>query len=128
MSDVMSDQVVNYYFARPFLGPAMMMAIIHCWARKLPPDDVQSFWGFAFKAWTMPYVIAAFHVLMGGDLVGDVMGICVGHAYYCLTDAFPKAYGGRYLVCPQFLYDIYQSNNVASRSMGWQRTAGHRLQ
>ncbi len=121
------SQLVNVWLGRPFLGPAMMMAIIHIWARK-DPDRQVAVWGFAFPAWQFPFVMVLFHMLVGGDIIGDLMGIFVGHVFFYLSEVYPRVTNRRLLATPQFLYDMFSGTNAAGRSMGWQRGTGHRLQ
>lgn len=43
------------------------------------------------------------HILLGGGILDDLIGIIAGHAYYYLDDLFPRRYGYRILKTPDFL-------------------------
>eukprot|EP01006_Ploeotia_vitrea_P025216 TRINITY_DN58066_c0_g1_i1.p1 TRINITY_DN58066_c0_g1~~TRINITY_DN58066_c0_g1_i1.p1 ORF type:complete len:235 (+),score=92.24 TRINITY_DN58066_c0_g1_i1:48-752(+) len=120
--------IVAYFWAGLyFLSSAMMFTIIYVWSRKDPYMAV-SFWGFAFKAWHFPFVLTVFSMLLGASPVLNIVGIAVGHLYHYLRDIVPTYYPGWDLLqCPQFMYNLFEEQNVHGRNQRWQGGAGYRL-
>jgi hypothetical protein len=48
---------------------------------------------------------------MGGDVVGDLMGIVAGHIFFFFHDVHSQVNGGtNYLECPRFMRSIFGEN------------------
>jgi Derlin-2/3 len=109
-----------------FLGSPLIFMILYVWSRKDPERPV-SFWGFAFKAWHLPFVYTAVSVLLGASPLYDILGILVGHAYFYLKDIVPVVYNKNPLTTPEFMYQIFDQTNVHARAQAWRRGQGHRL-
>jgi len=72
-----------------FLGSSLVFMMIYVWGRR--NEDIRmSFLGlFPFTAPYLPWVMLGFSVLLGNPAMVDVIGICVGHAYFFLRYVWP---------------------------------------
>ena len=78
--------------------------IVYVWSRRNPAVLMNFLGIFNFTAPYMPWVLLGFSLLLSGQLpVADVIGIVVGHAYYYLSDVFPRLYGWYPLQTPGIL-------------------------
>ena len=86
---VTNISVVASYINVHFLGSALTFMMAYVWGRR--NEDVRmSFLGFlTFNAPYLPWVMLAFSVVIGNSIVTDIIGICVGHAYYFLEFVYP---------------------------------------
>lgn len=117
---------VAHYWPLYFLGPSLVMMVLYVWSRR-DPFTVVTFWGFAFKAWTFPFVLLVFGALLGGNPMEDILGILVGHLYYFVMDVAPRVYGKTLMHCPDALYRLFEVGDVHARNQPWRAGAGHRL-
>lgn len=92
------------FLFQPFLTRGLMFCIIYLWSRK-NPNAPSSFWGFQVQAVYIPWVLVAFHLLIGDSVFMPLLGIAVGHLYYFLVDVMPEAYGRELISTPSFLID-----------------------
>ena len=106
--------IVSYLMVLPFLGTSMLFFIIYIWSRKQPQRPV-SLWGFGLKGWQLPFALMVIGLLMGGSPVMDIIGLLCGHCFHFLTDIVPLAYGRQVLVCPQFLYGLFDRDARPAR-------------
>ncbi|ETO19205.1 hypothetical protein RFI_18026 [Reticulomyxa filosa] len=109
----------------PFLGPALTFSLLYIWSRKNPYRQV-NLYGFELKAWHLPFVLTAFGMLLGGSPVLDICGILIGHIYHYFDDIVPRVYGKRYIGCPQWLYNIFDTRTDVRRQ-NWRGGEAHRL-
>jgi Derlin-2/3 len=81
--------LVASYINVHFLGSALTFMMAYVWGRR--NEDVKmSFLGFlTFNAPYLPWVMLTFSVLIGNAITMDLIGICVGHAYYFLEFVYP---------------------------------------
>jgi Derlin-2/3 len=117
--------VVAYFMGLFFLGPAMSFMVMYVWSRRDPMMDV-SFWGFAIKAWHLPFVMVAMAVLMKSSPVLDLVGIAIGHLWCVVKDIIPRTHNINLVWTPDFLYRVF-SNNRQPVSAGMPRRGGYRL-
>eukprot|EP00472_Partenskyella_glossopodia_P012257 CAMPEP_0197525024 /NCGR_PEP_ID=MMETSP1318-20131121/10573_1 /TAXON_ID=552666 /ORGANISM="Partenskyella glossopodia, Strain RCC365" /LENGTH=227 /DNA_ID=CAMNT_0043078173 /DNA_START=24 /DNA_END=708 /DNA_ORIENTATION=+ len=98
--------VLSFFWNLFFLGPALSFMVMYVWSRKDPMMPI-SFWGFAIKAWHLPFVMLGMALLMRSSPVLDIVGIFVGHLWCFLTELVPQVYGvtvvGRLNFCTNFL-------------------------
>jgi len=87
------------------LMDAMILGVLYIWCQ-LNKDVIVSFWfGTQFKAMYLPWVLAAFNMILGQGGLMEIMGIFVGHLYFFLMFKYPQDFGGRrFLSTPSFLY------------------------
>ena len=57
-----------------FIGQSLVFMSIYVWSRK-NPESPMGFFGFSFKGLLLPWVLMAMGILMGGDPMGDLVGI-----------------------------------------------------
>jgi len=87
------------------LMDAMILSVLYIWCQ-LNKDTTVSFWfGTQFKAMYLPWVLAAFNMILGQGGLMEIMGIFVGHLYFFLMFKYPQDFGGRsFLTTPSILY------------------------
>lgn len=89
------------------LMDSMILAVLYIWCQ-LNKDTIVSFWfGSQFKAIYLPWVLAAFNMILGQGGVMELMGIFVGHLYFFLMFKYPQDFGGRrFLTTPGIFYKL----------------------
>lgn len=92
-----------WLFRLPLLGASFVMVILYVWARKFPEENMTFMFGLRFKSKYLPWVLLAFHVLMGGSPWADVLGIAVGHLYWFAVDVLPHTHNLRLVKTPGWL-------------------------
>jgi len=110
----------------PFPGLALVFSLLYYWSRTAPYRPI-NFWGFPFQAWQFPFVMVVVDILIGASPVFSLIGIAVGHTFYFLKDIVPKAFNKTVIWTPNFMYNLFDQQNVAARGNMWQRSQGHRL-
>ena len=88
------------------LMDALILSVLYVWCQ-LNKDTTVSFWfGSQFKAMYLPWVLAAFNMILGQGGLMEIMGIFVGHLYFFLMFKYPQDFGGRrFLTTPAFFYN-----------------------
>jgi Derlin-2/3 len=86
---IFNISIVASKFNVEFLGSALTFMMAYVWGRR--NEDVKmSFLGFlTFHAPYLPWVMLTFSMLLGNSILMDLIGICVGHAYFFLEFVFP---------------------------------------
>lgn len=119
--------LVTIFFPMPVLGSCMVFMIIYTWSRRNPQQPM-SFFGFKFAGIYTPWVLVAFHVLVGHSPVPDLIGIAAGHVYYFVQEVLPVAdtplKGRRLLHTPTFLINFFDAP-VAAPGRGPNNPAGY---
>lgn len=87
------------------LMDAIILSVLYIWCQ-LNKDTIVSFWfGTQFKAMYLPWVLAAFNMILGQGGLMEIIGIFVGHLYFFLTFKYPQDFGGRrFITTPSILY------------------------
>ncbi|EZG61135.1 Der1-like family protein [Gregarina niphandrodes] len=89
---------------RPVLAPAMVMAIIYYWSRREPFAECRIF-GFRVQAYQFPFALIFLDLLMGHNILINVMGLATGHLYYFVKDVLPHERGIDILRVTPFVFD-----------------------
>lgn len=95
----------------PFLSQPLLYYVIYIWSRKNPEQPV-GLWGFQFQAWQFPFALLVLNMLMGSSMFTGILGILVGHLFHFLHNIVPIVYGTTVLKTPQFLYDLFEVQQV----------------
>jgi Derlin-2/3 len=93
-----------YIFNERIMSQAMIVLIMYVWSRK-EPDAQTGFFGFRFQALYLPWVLVAFHLLMGSNIFQDLVGIGTGHLYYFLVVEVPVHYNVNVISTPRFVVE-----------------------
>ena len=98
--------LLGFALSLRLLMDAMILGVLYVWCQ-LNRDTIVSFWfGTQFKAMYLPWVLAAFNMILGQGGLMEIMGIFVGHLYFFLMFKYPQDFGGRrFLTTPAFLYN-----------------------
>jgi Derlin-2/3 len=93
------------------------------------PEQVVRFWGIPIKSAHFPWAFMAFHMLMGGDPIIDLIGIAAGHAYIFAREVLPRSHGYRPLDTPRWLKNFIQRHiyDKAGRPRFEAFAGGHRV-
>jgi len=88
-----------------FLGSSLTFMLVYVWGRRNPFGRMHFLGLFTFTAPYLPWVLLAFSLLLGNEVVVDLLGIAVGHVYYFLEDVYPRMVPSRVrlLKTPRFL-------------------------
>jgi len=88
-----------------FLGSSLTFMMVYVWGRRNPFGRMHFLGLFTFTAPYLPWVLLSFSLLLGNDVIVDVLGIAVGHLYYFLEDVYPRMIPSRkrLLKTPHFL-------------------------
>lgn len=89
------------------LWDAYSMVITYVWSRYFSAQTVSFLFGIRFKARYLPLALLAMDAIMGGNVVGGIMGIVIGHLYWFLKEEWPSGYW--WTRPPRVLVDMLQS-------------------
>lgn len=105
----------------PILLDMSMFVVLYIWCM-VNKDEIVSFWfGTKFKAAMFPWILLAFRLIISGEVIPALCGICVGHLYFFLKYKYPIDFGGRsFLETPSFLYQYFPSRRMTA---GFTRTS-----
>ncbi|KAF0539102.1 putative Derlin-1 [Gigaspora margarita] len=98
------------------LNQCLVMAIIYLWSQEFRESIVTFIFGIRFKGSYFPWVLLAFDVLRGGDVLSTAVGIIAGHIYYYLQELYPATGGSRLLNTPQLLYRYFPPSSSGTRT------------
>ena len=91
-------QCVAPYVHLYYLGSSLISVMVYLWARRNPNVRLSFLGVVTFTAPYLPWVFFGFTTLVSGRLaVKDLLGILVGHLYYCLDDVWPSMGGQHFL-------------------------------
>lgn len=97
--------LLGFALSVKLLMDPMILSVLYIWCQ-LNKDTIVSFWfGTQFKAMYLPWVLAAFNMILGQGGLMEILGIFVGHLYFFLMFKYPQDFGGRrFLTTPPALY------------------------
>jgi hypothetical protein len=110
--------LLSYIVTMPFLGSGLVFGLLYVWSKK-DSDAAVPFWGgFMVKGYQFPFVLMAFRILLGGNVIDDLMGLLAGHLYYTLKEIVPHDYGYDLLKTPFFMRSLFpeQTRNRAQHN------------
>jgi len=110
----------SYMFGMPVLSASLLMSILWVWCKRNPTVEL-SFYGFAFSAAVFPWVLTGIHMLMGGNLIEDILGVVAGHVYFFLKDVMPDTHGWRFAETPHFLLRAVPPTGFSTSEGGFHR-------
>ena len=94
------------------LTGAYICALIWIFCRR-HEDSTMSLYMFEFGAKIFPWVFLGFTVLIGKyTIVEGLMGFCVGHLYFFLSDVFPKTHKMQLLSTPRFVRSWFPDERI----------------
>lgn len=102
-----------------FLAGPLIMSIIYVWARSNAETTVTFMFGLSFKAKYLPWAMAAFTALVGGNPMADIFGIVAGHVYFLLAELVPRDYGWNLVRTPQFVCDWFPEDRATAGPQGF---------
>lgn len=91
----------------PFLGAPLFAMVIYVWSRRHPANQVRFFFFPPFPAVYLPWVMAGFAFIVGGDPMKDLLGIAAGHLFFMLASELPEKRGLVLLKTPDFMYRLF---------------------
>ncbi|XP_065676587.1 derlin-1-like [Hydra vulgaris] len=88
----------------------LILSVLYIWCQ-INKDTIVSFWfGTQFKAMYLPWVLAAFNMILGQGGLMEIIGIFVGHLYFFLMFKYPQDFGGRRLITTPSIFYKYLPN------------------
>jgi Derlin-2/3 len=98
-------QFISTFFVNMmFLGESLTTMLVYVWSRRNPFVRYTFFGLFNFQAPYLPWILVLLAILFNGSIIGDLVGIVVGHIYFFLVDVFPFKPGGfQILKTPHFM-------------------------
>ena len=126
---------LSVFFPLRWLGIPLTMSLLWVWCKR-HEEQLVTLYGFAFRARHFPWVMVAFHLLMGGTPTEDVVGIVTGHVFFFLRDVVPQLTRFNPLRTPRWVEKLFpgtrqhgprrfqgstgvSSANPTSHSAGW---------
>eukprot|EP00744_Colponema_vietnamica_P021508 GILI01030752.1.p1 GENE.GILI01030752.1~~GILI01030752.1.p1 ORF type:complete len:228 (+),score=33.10 GILI01030752.1:26-685(+) len=130
--------IAAYLLAMPLVSMSFIMAICWVWCRR-NPKALLSIYMFKFEANYFPWALVVFHLLLGMNIVDDIVGIVAGHAFVFFKDILPKTHNKDFIPTPRWLthyfpyerLNPYTVNEPLARAQGQgqgqqpQAPAGH---
>jgi len=97
--------IIGFLVPLYLIGMPLVISVLYVWCQ-VNRDMVVQFWfGTQFKAMYLPWALAAFNILLGGNGIMEFIGIFVGHVFFFLKYKYPIDYGGySFLNTPEFMY------------------------
>jgi membrane associated rhomboid family serine protease len=88
--------------------PALMFSLIYVFT-KYEPESLFSLWGVTLKGNQFAFALVAFNLLMGQDVIPDLVGLACGHVYFFLKEVVKDQYGMDYLKCPEWINTVIET-------------------
>ncbi|PWN53001.1 Der1-like protein [Violaceomyces palustris] len=104
--------LISPLFTQTFLGSPLAFVLVYVWSRRNRHVRMSLFGVLTITAPYLPWSLVAFGWILNGSpkaVVGDIMGVAVGHVYYFLVDVWPRELksGGRNLLAtPRFFQKL----------------------
>eukprot|EP00758_Cryptobia_borreli_P012409 Tbor_TRINITY_DN5744_c0_g5::TRINITY_DN5744_c0_g5_i1::g.20416::m.20416/K13989/DERL2_3; Derlin-2/3 len=80
--------IFGFLLGMQLLSFALTMSLCWVWCRR-NPTAILKIYMFSFQAIYFPWALMGFHLLMGMDIVDDIVGIVAGHLFIFLKDMLP---------------------------------------
>jgi len=121
-----SALIMALALGQSLLFDASMFVVLYLWC-VVNKDQIVSFWfGTKFKAAYFPWVLLAFHMIISGSFMNELVGICAAHLYFFMKYKYPIDFGGRdMLQTPRFFYKYFPSTRQTG-GFGGGQTLGRR--
>lgn len=97
--------IINGFVKSIVLWEAFSTALTHLWAQYNRQVTVSFFFGIRFPAAYLSLVLLGYSFISGGDFIGVIMGIVVGHTYWFLREVWSRRNPNilRWLQAPSWL-------------------------
>jgi len=111
--------ILGFIIPLKIIGMPLVISVLYVWCQ-VNRDTVVQFWfGTQFKAMYLPWALAAFNVLLGGNGIMELIGIFVGHMFFFLKYKYPIDYGGAaFINTPQILYKYFPNRSGGVSGFG----------
>lgn len=99
--------IIGFLMPLRLLMDPLVLSVLYVWCQVNKDTIVQFWFGMQFKAMYLPWVLAAFNMIIQGGGIMELIGIFVGHLYFFLMFKYPQDFGGqRFLSTPSILYKL----------------------
>ncbi|KAJ0264916.1 Derlin-2.2 [Hirschfeldia incana] len=95
-----------------FLSNSLTFMMVYVWSKQNPYIHMSFLGLFTFTAAYLPWVLLGFSVLVGASPWADLLGMVAGHAYYFLSEVYPRMTNRRPLKTPSFLKALFADEPV----------------
>lgn len=82
--------LINIMVGSALLWEAFSTALTHLWVQYNRQVTVSFFFGIKFPAAYLPLVLLGYSFVSGGDFIGVLMGIIVGHIYWFVKEIWSR--------------------------------------
>lgn len=103
-----------------FLGSGLTFALLYVWSKYDPQLMVPFYGGFVVKAYQFPFVLLGIRVLMGGNIMDDLLGLLAGHIYFMLKEQIPQEYGYDLAKTPEFIRKLIPAPGAPRQQQPYQ--------
>ena len=100
-----------FFLKMPVLTSSFLMVVIYYWSKKFTDQNVSFMFGLRFRGVYLPWVFLAFHVLLGGSPLPDLLGIAVGHIAWFVTCVLPNTHKMELVKTPGFMKRLVPNSN-----------------
>eukprot|EP00906_Rhabdomonas_costata_P023377 RCo033642 len=97
--------IFGAFMKRRLLTGALPIFVVMVWCRKNERAQLH-FFGVQMAAPYFPWVLLLLQLLLGADVVPDLLGALAGHTYIFLTDVLPHTHGVRLLSTPAVVHKV----------------------
>lgn len=106
--------IAAYFLSMPIVSYTLLMYIIYVWCNLNTNAHLSLFMiPFQIPARYFPWAFMMFHVLLGGSIVSDLIGIVIGHAYYFVMFYYPREYHKTLISTPGFLLNWFPPQRMS---------------
>ncbi|KAL5261535.1 hypothetical protein ACHWQZ_G007295 [Mnemiopsis leidyi] len=111
--------ILGFIIPLKIIGMPLVISVLYVWCQINRETVVQFWFGTQFKAMYLPWALAAFNVLLGGNGITELIGIFVGHMFFFLKYKYPIDYGGASFVnTPQIMYKYFPNRSGGVSGFG----------
>jgi len=111
--------ILGFIIPLKVVGMPLVISVLYVWCQVNRDTIVQFWFGTQFKAMYLPWALAGFNVLLGGNGIMELIGIFVGHMFFFLKYKYPIDYGGAsFLNTPQIMYKYFPNRGGGVSGFG----------
>eukprot|EP01027_Heterolobosea_sp_BB2_P014826 GEZU01021272.1.p1 GENE.GEZU01021272.1~~GEZU01021272.1.p1 ORF type:complete len:287 (-),score=44.97 GEZU01021272.1:492-1244(-) len=111
--------IAGLILGQPLLSFSFLMMLVYIYCRKFPNVQLSlPFIPVRVPAKYFPWALMGLHMMMGGSIVTDLIGILTGHLYIFLDHDAPAVYGWRLLKTPSVFHALFPPSGIHVRGFG----------
>lgn len=114
-----SFMVINYLLFHNGMGVLclpLVFFVVYVFCRRHAEQKASVFGLFTVPLGLWPWFLLFLTALMGGSVVPQFLGMCVGHVYYFLDELYPKTRGGTLFEPPELFLRLIPADTTAGQT------------